>query len=74
MKLKNYFVLIIVLLVGTSMTVIPVLIPEKPLELTKIYKIVDENFYNNIDVETLFKFIETYLKLNLIINRRLLWH
>tara|TARA_Y100000741_G_C18053984_1_gene477615 strand:+ start:441 stop:656 length:216 start_codon:yes stop_codon:yes gene_type:complete len=60
MKLKNYFVLIIVLLVGTSMTVIPVLIPEKPLELTKIYKIVDENFYNNIDVEISQNIIKTY--------------
>ena len=59
MKLKNYFVLIIVLLVGTSMTVIPVLIPEKPLELTKIYKIVDENFYNNIDVEISQNIIKT---------------
>ena len=59
MKLNNYFVLLIVMLSVISITLSPVFISPKSLDIPQVHKTVDENFYNNIEVEISQNFIQT---------------
>ena len=59
MKLNNYFVLLIVMLSVISITLSPVFISPKSLDIPQVHKTVDENFYNNIEVEISPNFIQT---------------